>query len=43
MKSNREKNLEFDKKQQDKVRPKGPTYNWKPLEDVIRQWVARTK
>jgi hypothetical protein len=43
MKTNREKNQEFDEKQSTRVRPKGPTYNWKPLEDVIKSWIANAK
>jgi hypothetical protein len=43
MKTNREKNQEFDTKQSTRVRPKGPIYNWKPLEDVIRSWIAKSK
>jgi hypothetical protein len=43
MKTNRELNEAFDKKQVEKVRPKGPDYNFKPLEDVIRQWVTANK
>ena len=43
MKTNRELNEAFDKKQTERVRPKGPTYNWKPLQDVIHQWIAKAK
>lgn len=43
MKTNKELNTEYDKRQQERVRPKGPTYNFKPLEDVIRQWVLASK
>jgi hypothetical protein len=43
MKTNRELNEAFDKKQTERVRPKQPEYNWKPLENVIRQWIARSK
>ena len=38
-KTNRELNTEFDEKQQARVRPKGPVYDFKPLEAVIHQWV----
>ena len=38
-KTNRELNKEFDAKQQARVRPKGPVYDYKPLEAVIHQWV----
>ena len=43
MKTNKEKNQEFDAKQKARVRPKGPTYNWQPLEAVIRQWITGNK
>ena len=43
MKTNKEKNQEFDAKQKERVRPKGPTYNWQPREDVIRQWITGNK
>jgi hypothetical protein len=43
MKTNREKNQEHDAKMQERMRPKEPTYNWKPLEDVIRQWVLKNE
>jgi hypothetical protein len=43
MKTNKEKNQEFDAKQKVRVRPKGPTYNWQPLEAVIRQWITGNK
>ena len=38
-KTNKELNTAYDKKQADRVRPKQPAYNYKPLEDVIRKWV----
>jgi len=43
MKTNKEKNQEFDAKQKERVRPKGPTYNWQPLEAVIRKWITGNK
>ena len=43
MKTNREKNTEYDAKQTAKVRPKDPAFNWKPLEDVVRQWITASK
>ena len=43
MKTNRELNTEYDKKQQEKVRPKEVEYNWKPLQDVIHSWIAKSK
>ena len=43
MKTNREKNTEYDEKQAAKVRPKTPAFNYKPLEDVIRSWIMKAK
>jgi len=43
MKTNREKNTEYDAKAQASIRPKEPEYNWKPLEEVIRQWVLKNE
>lgn len=44
MKTNRELNTAYDTKQAEKIRPKEQIeYNWKPLQDVIRQWIARSK
>jgi hypothetical protein len=43
MKTNKEKNLAHDKAQSERVRPKGPDYNYKPLEAVIRQWILNSK
>jgi len=40
LKTNRQLNTEHDERQQDKVRPKQPEYNFKPLEEVIRAWKA---
>jgi len=42
MKTNKELNTEYDKAQQDRVRPKQPEYNWEPLEAVIRQWILKS-
>jgi len=41
MKTNKEKNLEHDARQQARVRPQPKEYNWEPLEAVIQQWKAR--
>jgi len=41
MKTNKELNTEYDQRQKERVRPKQPEYNFKPLEDVIRAWKAR--
>ena len=38
-KTPRELNQEHEKRELMRVRPKQPTYNFKPLEDVIRKWV----
>jgi len=43
MKTNREKNTQHDKDQILKVRPKQGSYEFKALEDVIRQWVTGSK
>ena len=43
MKTNREKNTEYDAKAQASIGPKEPEYNWKPLEEVIRQWVTKNE
>jgi len=43
MKTNREKNKEHDGRELLRVRPKQPAYDFKALEDVIRQWVAGNK
>ena len=43
MKTNREMNTKHDKDQILKVRPKQGAYEFKSLEDVIRQWVTGSK
>jgi hypothetical protein len=43
MKTNKELSQEYDKKQQERVRPQGPTYNYKPLEEVIAKWVRASQ
>ena len=43
MKTNREKNTEHEQKELMRVRPKQPEFNYKPLEDVIRQWVTKNE
>lgn len=40
MKTNKEKNKEFDAAQSARGRPKQPEYDFVALEAVIRQWVA---
>jgi hypothetical protein len=39
MKTNKEKNIEYDTKQSERVRPKTPTYSFKELEAVVRAWI----
>jgi hypothetical protein len=41
MKTNKELNQEYDQRQQERVRPKQPEYNFAPLEEVVRQWITR--
>jgi len=43
MKTNKELNQDYDRRQSEKIRPKGPDYNWKPLEEVVRKWVEASK
>ena len=43
MKTNRELNTEHEKKELLRVRPKQPTYNFKPLEDAIRAMILNSK
>lgn len=42
MKTNREKNQEHEAKELMRVRPKGPEYNPKPLEEVVNQWIRNS-
>jgi hypothetical protein len=39
MKTNQEKNMEHDARQQDKVRPKSPQYDFEPLQEVMNSWL----
>ena len=39
MKTNQELNKEHAKRELDRVRPKQPAYDFKPLEEVVRKWV----
>lgn len=41
MKTNREKNIEHERKEILRVRPKQPAYNFKELEAIVRQWVVK--
>lgn len=43
MKTNKELNQEHEARELMRVRPKGPAYNWKPLDEVIRKWVEMSK
>jgi hypothetical protein len=43
MKTNKEKNLEYDAKMAERMRPKQPVYNFKPLEDAIRAMILNSK
>ena len=43
MKTNKEKNIEYDAKMQARIRPKPVDYNYKPLEDAIRAMILRGK
>ena len=40
MKTNKQLNTEHDQREQERVRPKDATYDFKPLEEVVRQWVT---
>ena len=39
MKTNKEKNIEHDRKRAEQVRPKQPVYDFTELEAAIRRWV----
>lgn len=43
MKTNRELNTAHDAKQAERVRPATKAYDFKPLQDVIRQWITASK
>ena len=40
MKTNKEKNLEHDRRQVERVRPAPKAYDFKELEAVIRKWMT---
>lgn len=42
MRTNKEKNLAHDARMAERVRPKQPAYDFKPLEAVIRNWMLKT-
>jgi predicted RNA-binding protein with RPS1 domain len=42
MKTNKELNQEYDKKQQERVRPKQSAYDFKPLEEVVNNWIRNS-
>jgi hypothetical protein len=39
MKTNKEKNLEHDAREQARVRPKPTEYNWEPLQEAIHRMI----
>lgn len=43
MKTNKEKNLEHDARQQARMRPKPVEYKWEALDAVIKQWKASSQ
>jgi hypothetical protein len=43
MKTNKEKNMEYDARAQARVRPAPKQYAWQELEAVIRQWITKAK
>lgn len=43
MKTNRELNTAHDAKMAERMRPKQPEYNWKPLEDAVRAMILNSK
>lgn len=43
MKTNRELNKEHEARMKERVRPKTPVYNFKPLEDAIRAMILNSK
>jgi hypothetical protein len=43
MKTNKEKNIEYDAKMRERMRPQQPNYNFKPLEDAIRAMILNSK
>jgi len=43
MKTNKEKNLAYDAKMAERVRPKQAEYNWEPLEDAIKAMILNSK
>jgi hypothetical protein len=43
MKTNKELNTAHDARMQERMRPKQPEYNFKPLEDAIRAMILNSK
>ena len=43
MKTNKELNTAHDAKMQERMRPKQPEYDYKPLEDAIRAMILNSK
>lgn len=42
-KTNRQLNQEYDRKQQERVRPKDSAWDHKPLQEVIHNWVKASR
>jgi hypothetical protein len=38
-KTNKEKNMEHEQKQQQKVRPKQPEYQFEELQQIVNSWI----
>jgi hypothetical protein len=43
MKTNRELNLEFDRKQAEAIRPKAVEYKFESLQRIMNNWVLNTR
>lgn len=43
MKTNRELNQEHEAREQARVRPKTPVYNFKPLDEALRKMIQRSQ
>jgi len=43
MKTNRELNLEFDRKQAEAIRPKAVDYKFESLQRILNNWVLDTR
>jgi hypothetical protein len=40
MKTNKQLNTDYDRRQKERVRPAPKDYKWQELEAVIRQWIT---